>query len=276
MQDTDIFSLTGKTVVVLGGGGVLGGVLAEGFARAGATIAVAGHSVERTNACTRRIRENDGEAKGYTTDVLDRDSLTACCDAIYDDLGQVDVLVNAIGGNAPKATTSPDLSFFDLPEQDLHDVMHLNFLASIVYPSQVFGARMKDNPNGGSIMNISSMSADRPLTRIPAYSAAKAAVTNFTKWLATHLAMEYSPKLRVNAIAPGFFVTEQNRRLLLEEDDTTLTARGKSIIEHTPAGRFGDPEDLVGAAIWLVSDASSFVTGTVIPIDGGFSGYTGV
>ena len=262
--------------MVLGGGGVLGGAMAEGFAVAGAKVAIADLSEERSNECAERIRAAGGEAKGYAVNVFERDSLTACCDAIHDDFGQVDILLNAVGGNAPKATTSPDQTFFELTEEGLHDVMHLNFLAGIVHPSQVFGERMKDNPDGASIMNISSMSADRPLTRVLTYSAAKAAVSNFTKWLSTHMAMEYSPKFRVNAIAPGFFVTEQNRRLLLEEDNETLTERGQSIIDHTPAGRFGAPDDLVGTAIWLVSDASRFVTGTVIAIDGGFSSYAGV
>lgn len=276
MQVADMFSLMGKTAVVLGGGGVLGGALADGFASAGAQVAIADLSEERSNECAERIRAVGSEANSYEVNVFERDSLTACCDSVHADFGQIDILLNAVGGNAPKATTSPEQSFFQLSEEGLHDVMHLNFLAGIVHPSQVFGERMKDNPDGASIINISSMSADRPLTRVLTYSAAKAAVSNFTMWLSTHMAMEYTPKFRVNAIAPGFFVTEQNRRLLLEEDNETLTARGQSIIDHTPAARFGAPEDLVGTAIWLVSDASRFVTGTVIPIDGGFSSYAGV
>jgi NAD(P)-dependent dehydrogenase (short-subunit alcohol dehydrogenase family) len=176
-------------------------------------------------------------------------------------------------GNHPSATTSADLSFFDLPLDALRYVGDLNLLGTIL-PGQVFGRGMAERGEG-VILNISSMSALRPLTRIPAYSAAKAAVSNFRQWLAVHMAQNYSPRIRVNAIAPGFFVGEQNRRLLLNEDDT-LTARGQSIIAHTPMNSFGTPEDLLGATLWLISPAASFVTGTVIPIDGGFSAFSGV
>jgi NAD(P)-dependent dehydrogenase (short-subunit alcohol dehydrogenase family) len=174
------------------------------------------------------------------------------------------------------ATTSADQPFWDLPAEAIEKVMNLNFLAGTVMPSQVFGARMKDNPEGASIINISSMNALRPLTRIPGYSAAKAAVSNFTQWLAVHLAQEYSTKLRVNAIAPGFFLTAQNRFLLMDEKTGEPTPRGKTIIGHTPMGRYGNPEDLIGVALWLASDASRFVTGIVVPVDGGFSAFSGV
>jgi NAD(P)-dependent dehydrogenase (short-subunit alcohol dehydrogenase family) len=183
--------------------------------------------------------------------------------------------VNAAGGNVKEATVSPEIPFFDLPVGALERVVALNLFAGAVLPAQVLGKMMVKNEGGGSIINISSMNAFRPLTRIAGYSAAKAAVSNFTQWLATHFAMEYNKALRVNAIAPGFFLTNQNRFLLTTETGE-LTARGKSIIAHTPMGRFGDPGDLIGACIWLASDASRFVTGAVIPIDGGFNAYSGV
>jgi NAD(P)-dependent dehydrogenase (short-subunit alcohol dehydrogenase family) len=188
--------------------------------------------------------------------------------------GRVDCLINAAGGNQPQATTSPDLKFFELPTEALRWVFDLNLLGTIL-PCQVFGKVMAEH-GSGVILNVSSMNAFRPLTRIPAYSAAKAGVSNFTQWLAVHMAHEYSPRIRVNAIAPGFFLTDQNRFLLTDRETGELTARGKSIIAHTPMARFGDPQDLIGAVLWLLSPASDFVTGTIVPIDGGFSAYSGV
>jgi NAD(P)-dependent dehydrogenase (short-subunit alcohol dehydrogenase family) len=190
------------------------------------------------------------------------------------EFGRLDCLVNGAGGNNPKATTAPDLSFFDLPAEALRFVFELNLMGTIL-PSQVAGRLMADQGEG-NILNISSMNAFRPLTRIPAYSAAKAGVSNFTQWLAVHMAQEYSPKIRVNAVAPGFFLTEQNRFLLMDSESGKLTARGQTILDHTPAGRFGEPSDLIGAVLWLLSPASSFVTGVVLPIDGGFQAFSGV
>jgi NAD(P)-dependent dehydrogenase (short-subunit alcohol dehydrogenase family) len=184
------------------------------------------------------------------------------------------MLVNGAGGNKKEATTSPDLSFFDLPPDAIQWVFNLNFLGTLL-PSQVFGKLMNDRGEG-VILNVSSMSAFQPLTRIPGYSGAKAAVSNFTQWLAVHLAQEYSSQIRVNAVAPGFFLTEQNRFLLTEVETGELTPRGQTIIDHTPQGRFGDPEDLLGAMFWLLSPASQFVTGIVVPVDGGFSAFSGV
>jgi NAD(P)-dependent dehydrogenase (short-subunit alcohol dehydrogenase family) len=209
-------------------------------------------------------------------DAFQRESIEVCCQRVRDDLGRVDILVNGVGGNMKTATTSPEMTFFDLPADAMKKVVDLNLVAGAIVPSQVFGKCMKDNPEGASIINVSSMNAFRPLTRIPGYSAAKAAVSNFTLWLAVHLAQEYNHKLRVNAIAPGFFLTEQNRFLLTDERTGELTPRGKTIIAHTPMGEFGKPEDLVGVALWLASDASRFVTGIVVPIDGGFSAFSGV
>ena len=276
MEGIEQFSLKEKVAVVMGGGGVLGGAIADGFGAAGAQVAVTDLAQDRLDACTDRIRKAGGSAKGYTVDVFDRASIVACCDQIHADLGRVDVLVNCVGGNMAGATTSAEQPFWDLPAEAIEKVMNLNFLAGTVMPSQVFGARMKDNPEGASIINISSMNALRPLTRIPGYSAAKAAVSNFTQWLAVHLAQEYSAKLRVNAIAPGFFLTAQNRFLLMDEKTGEPTPRGKTIIAHTPMGRYGNPEDLIGVALWLASDASRFVTGIVVPVDGGFSAFSGV
>jgi NAD(P)-dependent dehydrogenase (short-subunit alcohol dehydrogenase family) len=271
-----MFSLAGKTAVVTGGGGVLGGAIAQGLAGAGAQVAVADLLLEAAEEKAKGIVDDGGKAKGYALDVFKKDSIEACCDDIYRDFGKVDVLFNCVGGNMKGATTSPEQSFFDLPGDAIQRVIDLNLTGGTVVPTQVFGARMRHNAEGASIVNISSMNALRPLTRIPGYSAAKAAVSNFTQWLAVHLAQEYSPKLRVNAIAPGFFLTEQNRFLLTDEKSGELTARGQTIIDHTPAGEFGKPEDLIGVSVWLASDASRFVSGIVVPIDGGFSAFSGV
>jgi len=186
----------------------------------------------------------------------------------------VDILINGAGGNKKQATTGPELSFFDLPADAAQWVFNLNFMGTLL-PCQVFG-RVIAEQGEGVILNISSMNAFRPLTKIPAYSGAKAAVSNFTQWLAVHMAQEYAPHIRVNAVAPGFFLTEQNRFLLTDETTGALTPRGQTIIEHTPMGRFGDPEDLLGTVLWLLSPASAFVSGIIVPVDGGFSAFSGV
>jgi len=194
--------------------------------------------------------------------------------AVLKNHGQIDILVNGAGGNKPQATTSPDVPFFDLPSQAIEQVFNLNFMGAF-YCCQVIGKIMAQQKSG-NVLNIVSMNALRPLTRIPAYSAAKSAVANFTQWLAVHMAQEYSPSIRVNAIAPGFFLTEQNRFLLVDSQTGELTTRGKRIISHTPMNRFGSPEDMVGTVLWLLSPSSGFITGTVIPLDGGFSAFGGV
>ena len=188
----------------------------------------------------------------------------------------MDILVNAAGGNLPTATTAPQQRFFDLPLEALDNVIKLNLFAGAILPAQVFGRAMAEHSAGGVILNISSMNALRPLTRIPGYSAAKAAVSNFTQWLAVHMAQEYNPRIRVNALAPGFFLTDQNRFLLTESATGELTERGQTILAHTPMARFGQPDDLAGTVVWLCSDAAAFVTGVVLPIDGGFSAFSGV
>ena len=276
MQLAECFSLSGQAAVVTGGAGVLGGMIAEGLAAAGARVAIADVAMDRAEEAVAAIEKAGGSAKAYKMDVFDKASIQACSDGVCSDFGRVDVLVNAVGGNMKAATTSAEQSFFDLPADGIQKVIDLNLIGGTIVPSQVFGAHMKDNPDGGSIINISSMNALRPLTRIPGYSAAKAAVSNFTQWLAVHMAQEYSTTLRVNAIAPGFFLTDQNRFLLTDEKTGELTDRGKTIIGHTPMGEFGKPEDLIGVAVWLASGASRFVTGIVVPIDGGFSAFSGV
>jgi NAD(P)-dependent dehydrogenase (short-subunit alcohol dehydrogenase family) len=247
--------------------------MARGLASEGAKIAILDIFPEKAQVVADDITAAGGDAIALKAGVLDKASIEAARDEILARYGRIDALINGAGGNKAQATTSPDLSFFDLPPDAARWVFDLNFLGTLL-PSQVFGRVMADQGEG-VILNISSMNAFRPLTRIPAYSAAKAAVSNFTQWLAVHLAQEYTPNLRVNAIAPGFFLTEQNRFLLLDEEEN-LTPRGRQIIEHTPAGRFGAPEDLLGAVLWLLSPASSFVSGIVLPIDGGFSAFSGV
>lgn len=272
----DLFNLNGKNVVLLGGGGVLGQTMAEGLAKAGAKVAVCDLN-PKSAAATADVLKNKGyNALSYGADAMNKDSLQELCDTIYSEMGRVDILLNAVGGNMKAATTSPDTNFFDLDADAMDIVVKLNLMGGAILPSQVFGKRMVENENGGVIINISSMNAFRPLTRIPGYSAAKAAVSNFTQWLAVDLAKAYGEKIRVNAIAPGFFLTEQNRFLLTDSENGNLTDRGRTIINHTPMGRFGQPEDLVGTLVWLASDASKFVTGIVVPVDGGFSAFSGV
>lgn len=276
MDIAGMFSLKDKVAVVTAGGGVLCSAIAHGFAAAGAKVAVADLRGDVAQQVADAIAGDGGVATAYAMDAFNRESIQACCDQIYADYGKVDILVNGVGGNMKGATTSAEQSFFELPTEAVQRVLDLNLVAGAIAPCQVFVKRMKDNPGGASIVNISSMNAFRPLTRIPGYSAAKAAVSNFTQWLAVHLAQEYNAKLRVNAIAPGFFLTEQNRFLVTDEKTGELTPRGQTIVSHTPMGHFGEPADLVGVAIWLASDASRFVTGIVVPIDGGFSAFSGV
>ena len=269
-----LFGLVGQVAVVTGGGGVLCGAMGRALGRLGVQVAVLDLFEQAAQKVVDEIVAQGGEAVAVKCDVLDRASVEDARDTVLKRWGRVDILVNGAGGNKKQATTSPDLSFFDLPPDAIRWVFDLNFLGTLL-PSQVFGQPMAEQGTG-CILNVSSMSAFRPLTRIPAYSAAKAAVSNFTQWLAVHMAQEYSSRIRVNAIAPGFFLTEQNRFLLTEETTGNLTPRGRTIIEHTPMGRFGAPEDLVGTVVWLLSPAAAFVTGVVVPVDGGFSANSGV
>ncbi len=271
---TDLFDVNNLKVVITGGAGVLGGAIAEDLCARGARVCVLDYDAFRANDLCKKIEADGGFAIPVEASVLDKGQIQSAFSCANESLGGIDVLINAAGGNKKKATTNEDLSFFDLPADAIRDVFDLNLIGTLL-PSQVFGrefARQKQ----GIILNVSSMNAFRPLTKIAAYSAAKAAVSNFTQWLAVHMAQNYSPQIRVNAIAPGFFLTEQNRFLLTDEQTGNLTPRGKQILDHTPMGRFGEPSDLSGAVMWLISEASRFVTGTVVAIDGGFSAYSGV
>jgi NAD(P)-dependent dehydrogenase (short-subunit alcohol dehydrogenase family) len=269
-----LYDFTGRTVVVTGGAGILGGEMACALAGCNANVVVLDRDTALAERLKTRLRSGVGQAMIVFGDVLKKETLQQAAETIRAKFGTIDALINTAGGNNPKATTGPGQTFFDLPEEGLRLVSDLNLLGTIM-PSQVFGKMMAERKEG-IILNVSSMNAFRPLTRIAAYSAAKAAVSNFTQWLAVHMAQEYSPTIRVNAIAPGFFLTDQNRFLLTDKATGALTDRGNKIISHTPMGRFGTPEDLLGAVLWLLSPASSFVTGVVLPIDGGFSAFSGV
>jgi NAD(P)-dependent dehydrogenase (short-subunit alcohol dehydrogenase family) len=268
------YDFTGQTIAVTGGGGVLCSALAKALAACHANLVVLDRDLALAEKTVAELAGTRGKHKALFIDVLDKAAVEKAAAAALAEYGAIAALINGAGGNHPQATTNPERSFFDIPVEALRFVSELNLLGTIL-PSQSFGRAMAARKQG-VILNISSMNAFRPLTRIPAYSAAKAAVSNFTQWLAVHLAQEYSPAIRVNAIAPGFFLTEQNRFLLTEKDTGALTARGKAIMGHTPMARFGTPEDLVGATLWLLSPAASFVTGIVVPIDGGFSAFSGV
>ncbi len=273
-KTNNLFDVSGKVVVITGAGGVLCGNIAKALAQRGAKIAVLDISQKQGKTIREEIIKNGGDAISVMANVLQKESLIKAKDEVLKKFKKVDILINGAGGNKKEATTSDKLSFFDIPQDAVHSVFALNFLGTFL-TCQVFGkvfAKQKD----GIILNISSMTSSRPLTNVVGYSAAKSAVNNFTQWLAVHMAKEYSPKIRVNAIAPGFFLTEQNKFLLIDEKTGKETSRGAHIREHTPMLRYGKPEDLIGSVIWLISPASEFITGTIIPIDGGFSAYSGV
>lgn len=272
----DLFDLHGSTAVVTGGTGVLGTAMARGLARAGARVGVLARHRAAAERVTADITAIGGEALALTADVLQPDELAEARDRMLERWGRIDLLVNAAGGNVAAATVSETRSFFDLASEAWRSVVDLNLLGTIL-PCQIFGAAMVQNPAGvgGAIVNISSMAADRALTRVVGYGAAKAGVESLTRWLSAELARTYGPRLRVNAIAPGFFIGDQNRALLIDPEGN-LTERGGRIIDHTPAGRFGEPEDLVSTLIWLCGPGASFVTGVVVPVDGGFSAFSGV
>jgi NAD(P)-dependent dehydrogenase (short-subunit alcohol dehydrogenase family) len=268
-----LFDVRGLTAVITGGSGQLGRSMGHALAQAGVKVAVVSLHAETSETLAQAIRASSGQALGVACDVLDRAALEQTLEQVTDTFGPVDILINAAGGNQPQATTTAEQTFFDLDMQAVDRVFDLNF-AGTFQCCQVFGRGMAARGQG-CIVNVASMNALRPLTRIPAYSAAKAAVANFTQWLAVYMAQEYNPRIRVNALAPGFFLTEQNRYLLIDADGK-LTPRGQAIMSHTPAGRLGAPEDLAGTLLWLVSPASAFVTGIVVPVDGGFSSFSGV
>ncbi|SHF98786.1 NAD(P)-dependent dehydrogenase, short-chain alcohol dehydrogenase family [Fodinibius roseus] len=268
-----LFDLSGKTAIVTGGNGVLGGAMAEGIARAGARVAILGRTEETVNRQVETIEQNGGEALPLYADVLNTSDLRAAKQKVLDEWGQIDILINAAGGNIAGAVINPDQSFLDLDDKSFEKVVDLNFHGTYL-PTKIFSEPMIETEKG-TIINISSMAAQKIISRVIGYSAAKAAIDNFTKSLSVELANKHGEGLRVNAIAPGFFIGKQNRDLLLKGDGS-LTDRGQTIVDHTPMDRFGEAEELIGTAVWLASDASKFVTGTIIPVDGGFSAYSGV
>ena len=261
---TELFGLEERVAVVTGASGVLGGEIARGLAAAGARVGLLARRREPLDELARSLGDS---ALVLEADVLHAEQLQHANATVLDRFGRIDILVNAAGGNVPAATVG-EQSFFELPAAALDEVVRLNFHGTLL-PCQIFGAAMT---GGGSIVNISSLAAHRALTRVVGYGAAKAAVENLTRWLAVELAPH---EIRVNAVAPGFFVGEQNRALLLDESGV-LTERGERIVAATPAGRFGEPRELAGTVVWLCSAAASFVTGTVVPVDGGFDAFGGV
>lgn len=269
-----MFRLDGKVAVITGANGVICSTVAKDLAKQGAKVALLDLAVDAIETIAQEICANEsGSAIAIKANVLDLTSLEQAAKTVIDTFGKVDILINGAGGNHPSAGTSPQLSFFDLPASALKDVYELNFMGSVL-PSQVFGKIIAEHGEG-CIVNFASMASYRPLTRTIAYSTSKAAIVNFTQWLAVHFCQEYSPNIRVNAIAPGFLLTNQNRFLLTTEEGT-LTPRGEAIIRNTPMERFGNPEEMSGAVIYLCSDAAKFVTGTVIAVDGGFNAFSGV
>ncbi|MEW6507666.1 MAG: SDR family oxidoreductase [Bacteroidota bacterium] len=281
-MNVSLDDLKGKVCIVTGGCGVFGNIFAQTMLKAGAKVAVIDYKQGRCDECAQSLEKKSGaDVICVVANVLDKDSLMNAKKQVNDELGKIDILINCAGGNAPSATTSIEFitkenredlskSFFGLDYEGFRRVFDLNFLGTVL-PTMVFAEDMI--VRGGSIINISSMNSFRPLTKIPAYSAAKASINNLTQWLAVHFA---KVNVRVNAIAPGFFLTNQNRFLLTDEKTGELTKRGNKIISNTPMGRFGDPEEVSGALLYLASDISKFVTGIVIPVDGGFSAYSGV
>ena len=267
------FRLDGKVAVVTGGTGVLGSVMVRGLAASGAKVAIVGRRAEAAERLAAEVRAAGGEAIATPADVLESAQLEAVRATLLARWERIDLLVNAAGGHDPGAVLAPQQTFVDLDLGAMRKVMDLNFFGTFL-PTQVFAAPMAAQ-RAGSIVNVSSMAASQAVTRVAGYSAAKAAIDNLTRWLAVTVARQHGPGLRVNAIAPGFFVAEQNRALLLDGDGN-LTERGEAIIRNTPMERFGEPDELLGALLWLLSDASRFVTGAVVPVDGGFSVFSGV
>lgn len=261
------FDLKGKIAIITGGGGVLGGAMAQTLAKNGAIVGVLGRSANKLNAIVDKIQNEGGQAFALQSDVLNQEDLEKVKQFVLEKYNRLDILINAAGGNMPGATITPEQDFFNANTDDLQKVMDLNIMGTLL-PSKVFSELFAKQKNG-VIINISSATAERPLTRVVGYSAAKAAIDNFTRWMAVEMASKYGEGIRVNAIAPGFFIGEQNRSLLLTPEGA-LTPRGESIIAHTPMARFGNPDDIDGTLVWLCSDASKFVTGIVVHVDGGF------
>ncbi len=268
------FELNEKVIVVTGGTGILGQAFVDGIADAGGIVGVLGRNEATANARAKKIRDNGGRALALIADVTSENDLVAAKEKVLKEFGRIDGLVNAAGGNMPKAVVQPDTDIFQLDVTALKQVVELNLFGTIL-PTQVFGQAIANNVEGGSIVNISSMASQRAITRVLGYSLAKSAIDSYTKWFAMELGNRYKDVVRMNAIAPGFFLTEQNR-MLLTDGNGGYTERGNLVVTHTPFKRLGNPHELTGALIWLLSDASKFVTGTVINVDGGFSIFSGV
>ena len=266
--------LSGKVIVVTGGTGVLGYAFNRALADEGAVVGILGRNIPLARHRAAEIRELGGEAIALIADVLNEEQLQSAKQIIIDKYGRIDGLVNAAGGNVPEAVVQPGSDVFDLNMEALKKVLELNLFGTLL-PTQVFGKTIVETAGTGSIVNISSVSAHQALTKVLGYSMAKAAIESYTKWFAVELASRYNDALRMNAIVPGFFLTEQNKTLLTNEDGS-YTARGNAVIQHTPFKRFGKPEELTGALKWLLSDAAAFVNGTSIVLDGGFLAYSGV
>jgi NAD(P)-dependent dehydrogenase (short-subunit alcohol dehydrogenase family) len=267
------FSLAGKVIVVTGGTGVLGGAFVEGIAVAGGVVGILGRNEKIANERANAINQKGGQALALIADVTNGSQLEAACQQMLTAFGKIDGLVNAAGGNIPDAVVQPDQDVFELNFQALQEVMQLNLMGTVM-PTQVFGKAIKKN-GSGSIVNISSVVSQLAITKVLGYSMAKSAIDSYTQWFAVELANRFGDAIRMNSIAPGFFLTEQNKTLLTNTDGS-LTERGQLVIQNTPFKRFGNPEELVGALIWLLSDASKYVTGSKITVDGGFTVFGGV
>lgn len=274
MKDhADLFNLNGKIAVITGGSGVLGGAIASGFLRAGAQVVILGRQQQKLHRRAAALSKVSQTICAIQCDVLDQEALSRTNEEILENYARIDILINAAGGNIAGATIGPEQNIFEMDIKAFSEVCELNLDGSVL-PTLIFGKTMAEQKTG-SIINISSMASQRAITRVAGYSAAKAAIDNFTRWMAIEVAHKYGEGIRVNAIAPGFFISEQNRSLLTNSDGS-YTERGKTIINMTPFKRFGEPEELIGTALWLASDASKFVTGTIIAVDGGFSAFSGV
>ena len=269
----DIFSLKNKVIVVTGGTGILGGAFVDGIVNSGGTVGVLGRNEKIANNIVAKIKENGGEAIALIADVINEEQLEKACQKMLSEYGKIDGLVNAAGGNIPEAIVQTEDEIFKLDMDAIQKVMQLNLFGTLL-PTQVFGNAIQKNENG-SIVNISSVVASSAITKVLGYSMAKAAVDNYTNWFSVEMANRFGDKIRMNSIAPGFFLTEQNRTLLTNSDGST-TDRANLILQNTPFKRFGTPDELVGALIWLLSDASRFVNGSKIVVDGGFSVFSGV
>lgn len=268
-----MFELKGKVAIITGGAGVLGGAMATGLANAGAKVGILSRTKSKVEKKVKEIKKNGGEAIALVADVLDEKQLVTAQKKIMKKWGRIDILVNSAGGNMKGATIMPEQNIFDLSMHDFTRVTDLN-LKGTVLPTMVFGKVMAEQKKG-CVVNISSMAAQQAITRVVGYSASKAAIDNFTRWMAVEMAHKFGEGIRVNAIAPGFFIADQNRSLLTNADGS-LTARGQTIVNETPVKRFGEPEELTSTLLWLCSDASSFITGIIVPVDGGFSAFSGV